>query len=280
MTGSIPTFAEYVASLGRLTPHVDPTIETSDSERIRSAADSLAELAEIGRGSLAAWALARPDDVSVLGLAVGLTQEKLKNSLKDRFDTSSWRKLARTQCDALIAMLDEEFDLVRLVDTQRAMVFTFGDVLVARGSGRQSAGRAGLAGRSLEDEIEQVAHGLGLTTAARTRFTGRDGRTAPCDLAVLSGTQVAIAVAAKGFDSTGSKLTDAVREVKEMVDVRQPKQFVMVVIDGIGWKSRINDLRSIYQLWESQQIDGMYTLRSLGAFRRDLADAARLRKLL
>ncbi len=43
-----------------------------------------------------------------------------------------------------------------------------------------------------------------------------------------------IAVAAKGFDSTGSKLTDSVREVEAMADVRLPTQFIMVVIDGIG----------------------------------------------
>jgi hypothetical protein len=54
----------------------------------------------------------------------------------------------------------------------------------------------------------------------------------------------------------------------------------MVVIDGIGWKSRIGDLRRIYQLWESQQIDGMYTLGSLDTFRRDLEHAARLRHLI
>jgi hypothetical protein len=45
------------------------------------------------------------------------------------------------------------------------------------------------------------------------------GRTAPCDLAI-PGTDAVIVVAARGFDSTGSKLTDAVREVEEMTDVR------------------------------------------------------------
>lgn len=280
MSRPIPTFAEYVASLSRLTPHVDPTIETPETEQIRAAADSLSELAEISRESLAAWAQSRPNDVPVLGLAIGLPQEKLKNTLKDRFDTAGWITLARQRSDELIAVLDEDFELVRLVETQRHQVFKFGDVLVARGSGRQSASRAGLAGRSVEDEIEQVAQGLGLTTAARTRFTGRNNRTAPCDLAVLDGVEVAIAVAAKGFDSTGSKLTDAVREIEEMADVRKPRQFVMAVIDGIGWKSRIGDLRRIYELGETQQIDGMYTLGSLDAFRRDLEHAAQLRSLI
>lgn len=65
-----------------------------------------------------------------------------------------------------------------------------------------------------------------------------------------------------------------------MADVRLPRQFVMAVIDGIGWKSRIADLRRLYDLWERQQIDGMYTLLTLDRFRADLAEAARLRGLL
>lgn len=89
-----------------------------------------------------------------------------------------------------------------------------------------------------------------------------------------------IAVAAKGFDSTGSKLSDAVREIMDMADVRQPTQFIMAVVDGIGWKSRIGDLRRIYTLWERRQIDGLYTLATLGTFARDLEQAARLRNLL
>lgn len=89
-----------------------------------------------------------------------------------------------------------------------------------------------------------------------------------------------IAVAAKEFDSTGSKLTDAVREIEEMADVRLSRQFVIAVVDGIGWKSRQADLRRIFTLWENRQIDGMYTLATLGAFRADIEEAARLRGLL
>lgn len=89
-----------------------------------------------------------------------------------------------------------------------------------------------------------------------------------------------IAVAAKGFDSTGSKLTDAVREIEEMADVRLPRQYIMAVIDGIGWKSRKTDLQRIHHLWETGQIDGMYTLATLVDFRHDLEEAATLRGLL
>lgn len=99
-------------------------------------------------------------------------------------------------------------------------------------------------------------------------------------LVVPSRESALIAVAAKGFDSTGSKLTDSVREIEEMAAIRLPRQYVMAVIDGIGWKSRAADLRRIYSLWEREEIDGMYSLASMDRFRADLREAARLRGLL
>lgn len=280
MTPPVPSFEDYLASLTRLTAHVDPTVETAESAIIQAAAESLKSLDEISVTSLSKWARSRPSQVPVLGLSVGLSQEKLKNSLKDRLGTTAWITLARERSEELIRVLDEDFDLVRLISEQRSRVFDFGDVLVARAGTRVTAIRAGASGRGVEDEIEAIARELGLEYATRTRFTGRRHQTTPCDLAIPAADIPAIAVAAKGFDSTGSKLTDAVREIQEMAEVRLPEQFIMVVVDGIGWKSRASDLRKIYSLWERRAIDGMYTLASLADFRRDLERAARLRDLL
>ncbi|WP_444827814.1 hypothetical protein [Actinokineospora sp.] len=163
---------------------------------------------------------------------------------------------------------------------QRREQYSFGDILVARAGTRTTAKRAAVSGRKVEDEIETIVSSLGLPCETRTRFIGRNRRDAPCDLAIPNGTDAQIAVAAKGFDSTGSKLTDAVREVMEMAEVRKPTQFVVAVIDGIDWKSRRADLNRIYQLWRSGQIDGMYTLASLGQFREDIESFARMRRLL
>jgi len=212
---------------------------------------------------------------------VGLTRESLKNILRHQFGSSGWRTLARTRATDVVAMLDIEYDVVRLVDEQRSGSYNFGDVLVARSGSRHTATAAGVTGRRLEDEIEAVTVSLNLPYNTRTSFNGRRGITAPCDLAIpAGGAEAKIVVAAKGFDSTGSKLTEAVREIKEMADVRLPTQFVMAAIDGIGWKSRVADLRRIYDLRNTDQIDGLYSLNSLGQFRADLSDAARRLGLL
>ena len=276
----IPSFSEYLGSLSRMSEHIDPTLDTALTLELRDAARDLTALVTVDAPVLATWIRVYPDRVPVLGLAVGLTQEKLKNNLTSRFGTASWKALARDRSQELIAYLDEEFDLVDLLNRQRHRSYGFADVIVARAGTRALAVRAGSAGRRLEDEIEAVARDLGLEAQTRTRFEGRNGRTAPCDLVVPSAQDALIVVAAKAFDSTGSKLSDAVREIEEMADVRQPRQHVMAVVDGIGWKSRQSDLRRIFGLWESHQIDGLYTLRSLAKFRIDLEEAARIHKLI
>ena len=278
--GGLLSFSEYLASLSRMTPHVDPTVDSPTTANLRSAASDLASLPEVDRPTLTAWIQDHPAWVPVLGLTVGLTQEKLKNTLAHEFDTSGWRTLARERAPELIDYFDNVFDLVGLLERQRESAFTFADLIVARAGSRALAVRASSAGRQLEDEIEKVATDLGLMSETRTRFKGRGDRTAPCDLVIPGGGDAQIVVAAKAFDSTGSKLTDAVREVIEMAEVRLPNQVVYAVVDGIGWKSRKGDLQRLYDLRASNQIDGLYTLKSFDTFRVDLAEAARLRHLI
>lgn len=273
-------FDDYLKTLGRLTSHVDPTASTPEAERIVAAVDRLGGLLDTDLTGLAAWVRDNPGEVPVLGLAVGLSQEKLKNALRDRFDTTGWHGLARSQPVELVSWLDAEFDLVRMLRVQMTRTYTFADILVARAGSRVTATRAGASGCRIEDEIEDIARDLGLDYTTRSRFTGRNGRTAPADLIIGDPETADIVVAAKGFDSTGSKLTDAVREIEEMAEVRLPKQLVLAVIDGIGWKSRQSDLRRIHQLWADRQIDGMYTLVGLDRFRDDVTEFAQLRRLI
>jgi len=148
---------------------------------------------------------------------------------------------------------------------------------VARGmSSRQRAGSAVAQGRALEDEVEAVIELLGLDFQPRTRFQGTAAATAPVDFAIPAGGEDAlITVAVKGFDSTGSKLTDARREIEEMAKVRKPTQFIFAIVDGNGWHRRMSDLRRIHELWQNSEIDGLYNRASLRDFDAALQLAAR-----
>ncbi len=271
---------EYLGRLRRLTEHVDPMAASPEADAIRAAGASLDRLPEVGEEILVEWVTVHPESVNALGLAVGLSQEKLKNLLKVRFGSSSWARVAKGDPHGLVAWLVEEFDLVTALAQQRNRAYTFGDVLAARGTSRQTATSAGVAGRSIEDAVEQIVQDLGLPYAMRGRFVGRNGETGPADLAVPDFENAVVAVACKGFDSTGSKLTAAVTEVTEMANVRYAHQYVLAVVDGIGWLNRLGDFRRMYALAESRRIDGLYALADLDRFRDDLEQAARRHGLL
>ena len=64
-----------------------------------------------------------------------------------------------------------------------------------------------------------------------------------------------------------------------MAAVRDPRQFVYAVIDGIGWLSRQADLRRIHTLWTERDIDGVFSLAQLQAFTAELEQAAAIHKL-
>lgn len=263
-------------TLGRQSEHPDPTEETELGRHLSDAADELEAMEDISQESLTLWIQEKPRyNIYALGVTVGLSQEKLGNSLKFAFKSKSYTKLARERAREVIEYLDEEFALIAMLDKQLQRSYTFGDILVARAGTRAFASRASAAGRSLEDEIEEIAKRLGLPYALRGTFTGRDGKPAPFDLAIPGAGEAAqIVVAAKGFDSTGSKLGDAVREVEAMASISRPDQYVMAVIDGIGWHSRESDLRKIHHKWKTRGIEGMYTRALLGDFERDLRQAA------
>lgn len=269
-TISFPDLLDSLADLGRVVRE-NPELEA----RITTLVRDLRAAGEPTRDSLATFVSEHPDAVPVLATVAGLTREMLKNQLRHRLGSSGWNKLAKTEAKRLVEMLDE-FGLVQRLGEQMQREWTFADVLLERylWSQRGASGAIGR-GRGLEDQVEAVVRALRLPLELRTRFNGRGGATAPCDLAIpAGGGKAQIVIAMKGFNSTGSKLTDAVREIVAMAEVRLPQQYVLAVIDGIGWKSRQADLRRIYDLWERRSIDGVYTLAHLDRLEADLRSAA------
>jgi len=264
-------YHDTLAPIG-VTAKVDPVM----AAELQAVAREIQGLRFVDRKSLTALVERLPDAVPALGLTVGLGLEQLRGFLRHRFGTESWGKAVKQDAAALVAAMDAEYGLVEHVTAQRNRNWTFADVLVARASSRSRATAGMGRGRRVEDQVEAVVTSLGLPCDMRTRFVGRDGRDAPCDLAIpKAGPDALIVCAAKGNDSTGSKLTDAVGEIRQMAEVRLPKQYVFAVVDGIGWIRRQSDLRRIYDLRQREHIDGLYTLAMLADFRADLETAAR-----
>lgn len=248
----------------------DPTVDV-----ISESGKALQDLPAINRGTLADFIRKDSRRVRILGLAVGLSQEQLGNALRYHFGTKSYAAVATAHAEELVDALDN-LGLITAIEAERRATYSYPDILVERYAPRARAGRAIKRGRGLEDIVEDVVIGLGLPHQMRTTFEGRAGNTAPCDLSLpAGGDEAQIVVGIKGFNSTGSKLTDATRELEQMADVRLPRQFVLAVVDGVGWMSRQSDLKRIWALADSKRIDGLYTASSLAQFGIDVEDAAR-----
>lgn len=250
-------------------------------DEIRPTVERLTSLPEITVATLTEAIEKDPQIVPLLASCIGLTQERLKNQLKHHLGTSGWIKLARDNPQDLINLFDREYNLVHRVRDDISRNWTFADVLVERYRwSRRTAGRAITRGRQLENVVEDVVKSLGLPYQMRTQFRGRGDIAVPCDVAIPTGENALIAGAAKGYNSTGSKLSDAVREIELLANYRLPRQFIFAVIDGIGWKNRLNDMRRIFDLWQNQEIDGLYTLADMHRFKSDLVQFATRQQLL
>lgn len=264
-------FDRVKSSLGRIgevATVADPTLET-----ILEGGERLEALPAVDCNSLTGLVRENPEWIRVLGLAVGLSQEQLQVNLHQWLGTRSYR-IAAKQADVVVSALDA-LGLVERITAERARTYGYRDILLARYGSRATAGRAIGRGRALEDIAEAVVTDLRLPHVMRTRFVGQGNRTAPCDLAIPEGGAGAlIVVGIKGFNSTGSKLTDARREIEEMAAIRLPRQYVLAVVDGLGWLGRQADLRRICDLLEDHHLDGLYTQATMEQFRRDLSDAA------
>ena len=271
---ALEDFDHFLSGLSSLvTP--TPLVDHPQHADIRAAAAHLLKLPAVDQSTLAATIAQHPKWVPALALVVGVSQERLKNYLKHRFGSSGWATLAKTRPTELIQELDKDYGLVSQLKADCTRQFTLADVLIARAGGRQSAGQSVERGRRLEDEVEKIAQSLNLPYELRTQFAGSGKDDLPCDLAIPAGGDSAkIVCAVKGFDSTGSKLSDAVKEIRQLADYRRPTQFIFAIVDGIGWLSRKSDLRAIFTLWQEQRIDGLYSLTSLGALTTALSEAA------
>jgi hypothetical protein len=272
-------FGTFLTTLQRVAART-PLVETEDQQRIRDVAAALTSLTTVDAHAVTAL-LSKPNGKPIphvreaLGLVVGLGRERLTSELRAALP----ERADREDPAKIVSFLDDEFGVIAEIGLARARQYEWADVLVARAGSRGTAGAAVLGGRSVEDKIEAIVRdNLRLPYTLRTDFEGRGGERAPADIAIpVGGSRAEIVCAAKAFDSTGSKLTDAVREIVAMANVRKPTQFVLAVVDGIGWHRRRADLERIYGLFERGEIDGLYSLAMLDQFAADVDHAANLR---
>jgi hypothetical protein len=219
---------------------------------------------ELDAVTLAALLKEQPLALDVLRLLAAEGQEPMAHRICDalggkRRGWDALRVLARKSPEEMATALAA----IGMPDRVREQVWrqwTINDVLVDRyklGRGRAIAGQS--RGRGLENEVEAILRRIPVQFETRVTFTGAGGVTAKCDFAIPTREEPLIVIEAKGYEATGSKLTDFLGDVLKIKQAKGYHMYLFVVTDGRGWFNRQSDLKRLIELHESGIVEMIYT---------------------
>ncbi|NLE59139.1 MAG: hypothetical protein GX616_12315 [Planctomycetes bacterium] len=246
-------------------------------ELIHVIRDSLSSLRRLKHApavtDLAAMLEHNPAFLDVCRLLMGEGQESAAHRLCKHLDmrAATWsrlRLLAR-QDPTRMASAIVALGVPDLIVNDLRRNWTLEDILLERyrmSRGRAIAGQK--RGRALEDRVEQVLRGIPVAFEPRVRFIGKRGQGAKCDFAIIGRDHPKIVVEAKGFEATGSKLTDFLGDVLKIGQVKEYHTYFFLVTDGRGWLNRESDLKRLIEYHNEGLVDMIYTQARLEDFAR------------
>lgn len=212
--------------------------------------------------------------LTIVRLALDISKDRLESVLPAALGPGGagvkrYRADRETFLDALEAM-GAPAAMEQLAN--RPIMWT--DILVERlkgGRGRAIRGQRG--GRSLEDFVEAVVirvFGAG-NFDARCSFVGKDGATtAKADFAIPSKSDPRIVIESKGYAATGSKQTDVIGDLQKIISAKRHDSTLLLVTDGLTWRRRMNDLRTIVHMQNRGEISRVYTRAMMAQMEADL----------
>jgi hypothetical protein len=213
--------------------------------------------------------------LEICRLFLGKGQEPAAHVISDALgERMSWTKLravARREPER-IASAFVELKVPELIQNHLERRWQAEDVLVERykmSRGRAVAGQR--RGRGLEDEVAAVLGELGIPFERGVTFLGKRGAPAKCDFAIPTRQHPKVVIEAKGFEATGSKLTDFLGDILKIAQAKDFHMYFFLVTDGRGWHHRLSDLRKIVEAHQENLIDMIYTRARLA----DLAAAVK-----
>lgn len=208
------------------------------------------------------------------GLFLGLSKDKFESELKERLGSGRGIGIRRLKTDHQ-AFLDALEDM-GLCDAMTEIInrkLVWGDMLKERlRFGRGSAIQGQQRGRSLEDFAENIIQRIfDDSYEARCTFQGING-TAKCDFAIPDKEKPCILIEVKGYGATGSKMSNIIGDVDAIMRAKRPDARLLLLTDGLTWKSRTNDLKKLIQRQNQGLITRIYTKKMIDEFNSDLVD--------
>ena len=166
----------------------------------------------------------------------------------------------------------ERLNLVEIMNQTANRPTTWRDLIIERLKvGRGSAIKGQSRGRYVEDLVENIVKCTFDRYDLRCRFTSATGEsTEKADFAIPSKEDPSILIEVKAYGATGSKQTDILGDISRIGDEKRNDTDLLLVVDGITWKARMNDLRKLINLQNQGKITRIYTLKMAPELKKDL----------
>ncbi len=215
--------------------------------------------------------------IDVCRLFFGEGQETVAHKMADQLGLKSidWnkiRKIVKTEPERIATAL-VALGLPEAIKVQIEKHWTVEEVLLDRYRtmrGRAIAGQQ--RGRDLEDRVEAVLRRSSAPFERGVTFIGKGRETAKCDFALPTKDHPKIIVEAKGFEATGSKLTDFLGDVLKIINAKSYHMYFFLVTDGRGWLNRQSDLKKLVEFHQNGDVDMIYSIARLGDLEHDVQE--------
>jgi len=231
----------------------------------------------LDRGLIESLLREEPYALDVLRLFLDLSQDVLANEVNAKGIKGDFALIRRkcSQRAVEIAEILVELGVLEAIEAHRVRKWTLEDLLIERY--KQTRGRAIRAqkrGAALEEAVEgllrELQREIGLTYDKGRNFVSRSGREAKADFMIPSYREPRIIIEVKGYEATGSKLTDVLGDVLKILQAKDPETHFFFVTDGIGWYRRLSDLKKLVEHHQRGEIEMIYTRKTLPQFKREL----------
>ena len=210
--------------------------------------------------------------LTAIRLALGISKDEFTLALREVLGTAGATRFAKER-DAFLAGLEQlgvADSLTRLASTP----VDWRDILTERLKyGRGSAIKGQKRGRALENFTEGIVRKVFSDVGydPRCRFVGaRRLSTEKADFAIPSKEDPAILIECKAYGATGSKQTDILGDVERIVAEKRTDTHLLLIVDGLSWTLRKNDLRRLVEWQNEGKIARLYTQSMSSELEADL----------
>ena len=155
----------------------------------------------------------------------------------------------------------EKYGLIESMNALMSRNYTWKEVIQERlKMGRGSAIKGQKRGKNLEDFVEILVQQVFEHFDIRKSFVGANGlSTAKADFCIPSTKQPSIVIEVKAYGATGSKQSDVIGDVRNIIDEKRSDTYFFLVTDGVTWTARMRDFERLIEFQNLGDIYRIYT---------------------